>query len=347
MTDEENVQQPVSEPAGSQLRRGREQKGLSVADVANAQHLRPAIIQSIENGDYQQIGSELFLKGYVRAYAKQVGLDADAIVSSLDQELEPLRQQQVQAMEASPLVDIERRKRQKRRVARALILLLAAALVAFFAFRFVDAGGGQSVDEAENEAAVEETAGLEPEPESASAIPADASEQAEQAEQPEFAAPDESDQTITEPAPEGVAPTADTESAAPESDVAESAAVVGAVGADEEADDEPDKSRIPVVTSSTEPALTEDSRTGNGPLTGRLEVAFDDDCWIEVTDSSGARLVSSLQRDGDRIDVSGPAPLSVVIGAVDAVSDIRFQGEPVELSDYRVVNNRTQFSLEI
>ncbi|MBS8239295.1 helix-turn-helix domain-containing protein [Marinobacter lipolyticus] len=347
MTDEENVQQPVSEPAGSQLRRGREQKGLSVADVANAQHLRPAIIQSIENGDYQQIGSELFLKGYVRAYAKQVGLDADAIVSSLDQELEPLRQQQVQAMEASPLVDIERRKRQKRRVARALILLLAAALVAFFAFRFVDDGGGQSVDEAENETAVEETGGQESEPESASAIPADASEQAEQAEQPEFAAPDESDQTITEPAPEDVAPTADTESAAPESDVAESAAEVGAVGADEEADDELDESRIPVVTSSTEPALMEDSRTGNGPLTGRLEVAFDDDCWIEVTDSSGARLVSSLQREGDRIDVSGPAPLSVVIGAVDAVSDIRFQGEPVELSDYRVVNNRTQFSLEI
>ena len=64
-------------------------------------------------------------------------------------------------------------------------------------------------------------------------------------------------------------------------------------------------------------------------------------------DAEGNRLVNSLQQDGDQIDVAGPAPLRVVIGAVDAVESIRFQGEPVDIGGYRVVNNRSEFTLTI
>ena len=115
--DSDDAQQPsgLSEPTGQLLKRAREQKGLSVSAVADAQHLRPAIIQAIEDGHYEQIDSELFLKGYVRTYARQVDLDPDAVIATLDEELEPLRQQKVQAEEANPLIDIERRRRRKRR----------------------------------------------------------------------------------------------------------------------------------------------------------------------------------------------------------------------------------------
>ena len=108
--DSDDAQQPsgLSEPTGQLLKRAREQKGLSVSAVADAQHLRPAIIQAIEDGHYEQIDSELFLKGYVRTYARQVDLDPDAVIATLDEELEPLRQQKVQAEEANPLIDIER-----------------------------------------------------------------------------------------------------------------------------------------------------------------------------------------------------------------------------------------------
>jgi cytoskeleton protein RodZ len=76
-------------------------------------------------------------------------------------------------------------------------------------------------------------------------------------------------------------------------------------------------------------------------------MSFVSDCWVQVTDSSGARIVASLQRDGDQINVSGRAPFNVVIGAVDAVNGMSFGGEPVDLSDYRVVNNRTEFTLAL
>lgn len=66
-----------------------------------------------------------------------------------------------------------------------------------------------------------------------------------------------------------------------------------------------------------------------------------------MSDADGSRLVNSLQRAGDSIDVSGEAPLKVVIGAVDAVSSITFEGEPLDLDSYRVVNNRSEFTLTI
>lgn len=324
MSNEETTQQRVGESAGSLLRQGREKKGLSVSGVADAQHLRPAIIQAIEDGDYQQIDSELFLKGYVRAYAKQVDLDADSVVAVLDRELEPLRLKKAEALEANPLVDIERRRRQKRRFAKILIVLVAVLVAAYLVLRFIDDGTSDTeappVQEQEQQQDPEQDAGSLQEPEPEPAV--DGSEARVRTE-------DEAPAQDTVTAPESTA-----------GETTDEAFVTA---------DEPvaAETEIPVVTSTTEPALAESAPAEDPSDTGRLQVSFSSDCWIEVTDSAGARLVSSLQRDGDRVDVTGQVPLNVVIGAVDAVADISFQGEPVDMSEYRVVNNRAQFTLEI
>ena len=137
MATEENPQPAMKDPVGQQLQKAREKAGLSTGDVAAAQHLRPSVIQAIESGDYSQIDSELFLKGYVRAYARQVGLDADAVIADLDQELEPIRQQREQEQEANPLVDIERRRRRKRQLAKALFFLVVLGIAGYLAFTFL------------------------------------------------------------------------------------------------------------------------------------------------------------------------------------------------------------------
>ena len=92
MTSDETQQAASTETVGQQLKKARERHGLSIAQIADAQHLRNGVIQAIENDDHSQIDSELFLKGYVRAYAKQVGLNGDAIIADLNLELEPMRQ---------------------------------------------------------------------------------------------------------------------------------------------------------------------------------------------------------------------------------------------------------------
>jgi cytoskeleton protein RodZ len=110
---------------------------------------------------------------------------------------------------------------------------------------------------------------------------------------------------------------------------------------------EPVTDQIPAVVQNPEPVLENPGGLSEVADTGRLQIRFSNDCWVQVSDAEGNRLVNSLQRNGDKIDVAGSTPLRVVIGAVDAVESIRFQGEPVDISGYQVVNNRSEFILTI
>ena len=58
----------------------------------------------------------------------------------------------------------------------------------------------------------------------------------------------------------------------------------------------------------------------------RLSVTFLGDCWTEIIDASGRRLYFQLGRSGRTVNVSGPAPLSVLFGDADNV-DVRVNGE--------------------
>lgn len=351
--DSDDVQQPVvSEPAGQQLKRAREQKGLSVSAVADAQHLRPVVIHAIEEGDYEQIDSELFLKGYVRTYAKQVDLDPDALIATLDKELEPLRQQKVQAEERNPLVDMERRRRQKRRMAKLFFFLLVVAIAVFVGLRFLDNRDTISAPEEPegSEPASQTSAPVEPESgdsNDASSVDSGTEDDAGGVAQ---TSPEDTDLVVDEPVVPGVDAQAPPEGLGDTSLVTSSESVGDSRLAQEQSSVPSagvDDSQVPTVTSEPEPAFEESAQPDAVAGNGRLEMTFSDKCWVQVTDSAGNRLVGSLQLGGDRIDVSGRVPIQVVVGAVDAIESIRFDGEPVDMSGFRVVNNRAEFTLDI
>jgi len=321
MTSDDNQHSAGNESVGQQLKKAREKQGLSVSQIAEAQHLRNGVIQAIESGDYKQIDSELFLKGYIRTYAKQVGLNADSIIADLNIELEPARLQKARDLEANPLVNIERRRRRKRRIAKLLLLILVAAIIAAVVVRVV-LPKLNSEDVAEEQSAITDPAPevkapeplLEPE-QSASVSEATGYDSVDDA--PELSSV--VDVTADEQ------PMSDFEPAQPEAD-----------------------EQVPVVAENIEPVLAQPPVSEPaGPVSGVLEIEFTGDCWVQVRDASGNRLASSLQRAGDKLQVSGEAPLKVVIGAVDTVATISFQGEPVDIGGFPVVNNRSEFTLTI
>lgn len=334
MSNDETVAPPPSGPSvGSQLKSARESRGLSVGDIAKAQHLRPAVIQAIEDGEYGEIGSELFLKGYVRTYAGQVGLNADKLLAELDRELEPLRREHEHEQENHPLVTIEERKERKRRVARGLLVLLFVLVAGFITYKvfIADITGpdsaattSESVEEASPVVSPSEDE-VEPEEPAASTPPevtppAGADQKDDIVDAPEPAAADEA--PLAQPAPE-------------ESLAASQEEVLEDEGAVESA--------APLATPVEEAPVEEPAVATSSQA--RLLITFSADCWVQVTDAGGRRLASRLRRSGDRLDVTGTAPLRVVIGAVDAVETIRFQGQAVDLRDVRVVNNRAEFAL--
>ena len=66
---------------GSKLQAARIDRGLSVEDVANRMHLSTRIIESIEENDFDVITAPIFVKGYLRAYARIVLLNEDEMIA--------------------------------------------------------------------------------------------------------------------------------------------------------------------------------------------------------------------------------------------------------------------------
>jgi cytoskeletal protein RodZ len=64
---------------GAQLRTSREARGLSIAAVAHATRVQPRILAAIEQNDIAVVPPRPFGRGFVRAYARELGLDADAV----------------------------------------------------------------------------------------------------------------------------------------------------------------------------------------------------------------------------------------------------------------------------
>jgi cytoskeleton protein RodZ len=345
--DSDDPQQPAAgEPVGQQLRKAREQLGLSQKDVADAQHLRVSIIQAIEEGAYEQIDSELFLKGYVRGYAKQVKADANAIIESLDVELAPLREERAKQEQENPLVDIERRRRKKRQVAKGLLIIAILCGIAFAAWKLVLAPGQDVSSQPEAEM---------PQPETQ--VP----QAEEQVPQPEEQIPEAESEPRNEPVPELAESGRDVEPATELSDVTVTEQPLAANENDAPAQGtdltvEPELGNTAqspsdatvVVGDNVETVVAEDvEATEPESPEAVLTMAFVENCWVQVTDATGTRLVASLQRAGDQLSVSGEAPLKVVIGAVDAVSSMTFDGEPVNVRRSRVTNNRTELTLTL
>ena len=66
----DNVDKSIKESPGAQLSAIREAKGLGVDYIAGKLHLRTKLIRLLEADDYANMPDPVFIKGYLRAYAK-------------------------------------------------------------------------------------------------------------------------------------------------------------------------------------------------------------------------------------------------------------------------------------
>lgn len=69
---------------GQKLRDARESHELSLPDLEKKTRIRPRFLQAMENGQFQVIENQLQLKGFLRSYAKAVGLDEDNVLNEYE-----------------------------------------------------------------------------------------------------------------------------------------------------------------------------------------------------------------------------------------------------------------------
>ena len=79
----ENADNTAPKSLGQTLAAVRERQGLSRADVAQRLHMSAYQIEAIENGDYGRLPRGTFLRGFVRNYAKVLGINAEPVLALL------------------------------------------------------------------------------------------------------------------------------------------------------------------------------------------------------------------------------------------------------------------------
>lgn len=69
--------------AGQMLKEAREAKGLSLQEIAQMLNLKPAQVGAIEAQDLSLLPGQVFMRGFMRNYAKAVGLDPQMVMAAL------------------------------------------------------------------------------------------------------------------------------------------------------------------------------------------------------------------------------------------------------------------------
>lgn len=80
----ETVECPPVELPGSLLRQAREEKGLTIEEMSAISNLTKQVIRGIESDDYADLAGLSFVRGYLKLYAKKLGVDESKVLEPFD-----------------------------------------------------------------------------------------------------------------------------------------------------------------------------------------------------------------------------------------------------------------------
>ncbi|WP_313241040.1 helix-turn-helix domain-containing protein [Stutzerimonas kunmingensis] len=316
---------PMGNNPGETLRIAREDKGWPLSAVAQQLNLTERSLARIEAGDFSQLPGHTFARGYVRAYAKLLGLDQNRLVQEFDLHTGT----NASGSNVNSLGRIEEPGRLSRSFMRffgfALLLLLAAVAWYWWQERMAREATTPPVSALER---IEvESADGTTEIHLLDRADEVAEQQSEQpAEQTSPLADSNESETIESAQQAPVTTEEPGRISEPAAEAAQSLPLTLPDGPAQSAD-------APAATAS--PAPTSASNDTVPPVAGeaQLELSFTADCWTRVSDADGRVLFSALAKAGTSRTVSGKAPLDVHLGYARGAR-LSYNGEAVNLASH-------------
>lgn len=311
---------------GETLRQARESNGWSLAEVALKLNLTVTSLSNLEAGAFDKLPGHTFARGYIRAYAKLLGMDQTVLVQQFDQSTGT----DSQGSNVHALGRIEEPVRVSHTILRIVSLLLLIAVIGggfvwwqdqtsqrtrdltSLAPEHVEVEGADGttqihpIDEPEDQAVAENQA------DNSTSLALPQSETSAESTGAESAAP------ATEPGAPAVAPSAPAQTPAP---------VVAAPATP--------APNVPATPAPTAPVAQAPSAETAAPVAGegQVQLQFTGDCWAQVTDGRGKVIFSGLKHKGDSVSVSGKPPLAVRLGVARA-AQVSYNGQPVDIAPF-------------
>lgn len=285
---------------------------LEPADVAKQLKLSLAQVNALEADAYDELPGPVFVKGFIRNYARFVRLDAESLIARLPG-APTVEVREVNTVDEMP-VPGEGRSWKRYGIAAGVIVVA----LAIYEFIF------------NNEEPASPPAAHAPAP----AAPAEAETAANAPAQPGVT-PASTVEAVPPPSvpPTQVQPAAPTQPVAPAVSQPTSSVPVPlqpvVVGTATQAS-------VPAATPGPVAAPTPAPVTV-APGDAVLRMSFERDCWVEVRDSAGRIVFSQLNRAGSQHEVAARPPLTMTLGAARGVK-LSYNGKPVDLSPYTKID---------
>lgn len=278
---------------GETLRLERERRKLSRDEAAQELRVKPAILSAIEADDTGHI-PRVYLQGYIRNYARHLGLDADAIECRIGEVrcTEP-------AIQSVFSVGLPRDRSE--RWLKATSYVLASAVVIALVWQFTaEAVRFSQGDPMPRTAAVDT---------SSQVVPGAA-------------------QTGDDPVPAAYAP------APPEPVKTHLRASIAAMDSAKSVEPADRRSVAEGAWAALENrAASRGADPGGDAETAVLTITTSADSWVEIVDGNGDRIEMDLLRAGSRRSYSGEKPFRCLLGRAASI-ELVYNGEPVDLAPH-------------
>ncbi|MBW3502913.1 RodZ family helix-turn-helix domain-containing protein [Pseudomonas sp. NKUCC02_KPG] len=299
---------------GETLRQARENNGWTLAEVALKLNLTASSLSNLETGAFDKLPGHTFARGYIRTYAKLLGMDQ----ASLVREFDLYTGTDANGSNVHSLGRIEEPVRVSHTILRIVSLLLLIAVI----------GGGFIWWQDQTSMRAKDLIGLTPE--HVEVEGADGTTRIHPLDEPE-------DQAVAEAKAEGETPVV-TESAPEQAAsialalpaAAQAPAAAPVVAAPVPAPSVVAPAVAPVVAPvATPPAATVAPVAG----AGKVAVQYTADCWTQVTDATGKVLFGGLKRKGENLEVSGKPPLTLRLGFARG-AQVTYNGQSVDVAPF-------------
>jgi cytoskeleton protein RodZ len=110
---------------GDFFKQVRETKGLTVEEVASKTRIRTDFVKALEEGNFAKLPDQVFARGFVRSYARSLGLDEDDAIHRFIQSAGAFYEKQDERERLKVRQAEEERKRQANRKAVAIAIGIA------------------------------------------------------------------------------------------------------------------------------------------------------------------------------------------------------------------------------
>ena len=333
MQDQPELDGEVRGFPGHLLREAREERGYSQKEVARDLHLTSKVIDALEESNFDIIPSSLFARGYIRSYARHLGLDGQALVAEFDAVYGVPNQNK------KPMPGVHQLGQQSKpgdTWVKIISIIFVIGLVVASVLWWQHQNGGSMLQRLNN-VTLSNTV-TEPVVESLG-------EDDNSSDMGLLAAnPIEVGTTVSEVSDDQ---TAATEAPAQALDVAEIVAVkpvvtalTEAVSVSPEMSDVSDSSALNPETIAVPAVAQTEESTGAadvaalGPNEALLMMAFDKDCWVEIKDGNGKMILSDLYASGSTIEQVVTAPIEILLGRSSGVTQMTFNDEVIDLKPH-------------